>query len=52
LRHARENELAILTSPDTKKLLQREQIELISYRDFALSAQQSPEVPSPSVRAK
>jgi len=52
LRHSRENELAILTSPETKKLLQREQIELISYRDFALSAQQSPEVPSPSGHAK
>ena len=52
LRHSRENELAILTSPETKKLLQREQIELMSYREFALFAQQSPEVPSPSSQAK
>jgi len=52
LRHSRENELAILTSPETKELLQREQIELISYREFALFAQQSPEVPSPSGQGK
>ena len=38
LRHSRENELAILTSPQTKELLQRERIELISYREFGLSA--------------
>jgi chitin disaccharide deacetylase len=34
LRRSRENELAILTSPETKELLQREQIELISYVEF------------------
>jgi hopanoid biosynthesis associated protein HpnK len=34
LRHSREKELAILTSPETKELLQREQINLISYREF------------------
>ena len=52
LRRSRENELAILTSPETKKLLQREQIELISYVEFGSSPQQSPEVPSPSGLAK
>jgi predicted glycoside hydrolase/deacetylase ChbG (UPF0249 family) len=52
LRHSRENELAILTSPQTKELLQRERIELISYREFGLSGQPSPEVPAPSSQAK
>ncbi len=52
LRHSRENELAILTSPEVKALLQREQIELISYREFGTSRQESPEVPSPSGCAK
>ena len=52
LRHSRENELAILTSPGTKELLQREQIELISYREFGLFPPQSPEVLSPSGQAK
>jgi predicted glycoside hydrolase/deacetylase ChbG (UPF0249 family) len=52
LRHSRENELAILTSPEAKELLQSEQIELISYREFAPSAQLSPEVPSPLGQAK
>lgn len=52
LRHSRENELAILTSPETQDLLQRERIELISYREFGASAQPSPEVPAPSVQAK
>ena len=52
LRHSRANELAILTSPQTKDLLQREQIELISYREFASSAKLSPEVPAPSGQAK
>lgn len=47
LRHSRENELAILTSRETKELLQREQIELISYREFCAFSQPSPEVPSP-----
>jgi predicted glycoside hydrolase/deacetylase ChbG (UPF0249 family) len=37
LRHSRENELAILTSPHAKELLQREEIELISYDEFGLS---------------
>jgi hopanoid biosynthesis associated protein HpnK len=52
LRHSRENELAILTSPEIKELLQREQIDLISYREFSLFSQQSPEVPSPSGQTK
>jgi hopanoid biosynthesis associated protein HpnK len=51
LRQSRENELSILTSPEAKELLQREEIALISYRDFALSRRDSPEVPSPSSRA-
>ena len=45
LRHSRENELEILTSTEVKELLKREQIELISYSDFALSFPHSPEVP-------
>jgi hopanoid biosynthesis associated protein HpnK len=48
LRQSREKELSILTSPEAKELLKREQMALISYRDFALSRQDSPEVPSPS----
>jgi len=48
LRHSRENELAILTSPEVKELLQREQIELISYSEFEEPRQALPEVPSPS----
>jgi hopanoid biosynthesis associated protein HpnK len=52
LRHSRENELAILTSPETKELLQREQIDSISYHEFGLFSQRSPEVPSPSGQAK
>ena len=47
LRQSRENELAILTSPETKELLKRERVELISYRQFKSSAP-SPEVPAPS----
>jgi hopanoid biosynthesis associated protein HpnK len=39
LRHSRENELAILTSPEAKEVLQREKIELISYREFGLPPQ-------------
>jgi hopanoid biosynthesis associated protein HpnK len=35
LRASREKELQILTSPATKELLRREQIELIAYRDLA-----------------
>jgi chitin disaccharide deacetylase len=52
LRHSREKELAILTSPEVKELLQREQIELISYREFGTARQELPEVPSPSGCAK
>ena len=52
LRHSRENELSILTSSEVKKLLQREQIELISYREFVTTHQVSPEVLSPSAGAK
>ncbi len=52
LRHSRENELAILTSTETKELLQRERIELISYREFASSPHSEPKVPAPSGRAK
>ncbi len=52
LRQSRENELAIVISPQTKELLQREHIDLISYREFGSSSQQSPEVPSPSGHAK
>jgi predicted glycoside hydrolase/deacetylase ChbG (UPF0249 family) len=51
LRQSRENELSILTSPEAKELLRREQIALISYGDFALSREDSPEVPAPSTRA-
>ena len=51
LRHSRENELAILTSAEAKELLQREQIGLISYREFGLFPKRSPEVPSPSGQA-
>jgi predicted glycoside hydrolase/deacetylase ChbG (UPF0249 family) len=35
LRASREKELAILTSEDARKVLQREEIQLISYSDFA-----------------
>jgi hopanoid biosynthesis associated protein HpnK len=52
LRHSRENELAILTSPRTKELLQREQIHLISYREFTMAEQRRPEVPAPSSQPK
>jgi chitin disaccharide deacetylase len=45
LRRSRENELEILTSTEVKELLKREHIELISYSDFGLSVQSSPEVP-------
>jgi hopanoid biosynthesis associated protein HpnK len=34
LRESRERELAILTSPDARKALRREGVELISYRDL------------------
>jgi hopanoid biosynthesis associated protein HpnK len=52
LRHSRENELAILISPETRELLQREQIDLISYGKFDSFSQPSPEVPSPSGQSK
>lgn len=48
LRHSRETELEILTSTAVKELLKREQIELISYREFGLSRESLLEVPSPS----
>jgi hopanoid biosynthesis associated protein HpnK len=35
LRRSRDNELAILTSPNVKELIRREGIELVSYRQFA-----------------
>ena len=34
LRHSRDKELAILTSPEVKQLIEREAIELISYRQL------------------
>lgn len=34
LRHSREKELAILTSPEVRRALERHQIHLISYRDL------------------
>lgn len=46
LRDSREKELAILTAAGIKELLQRQNIELISYRDFA-SPSPDPEVQSP-----
>jgi hopanoid biosynthesis associated protein HpnK len=39
LRHSRESELAIFTSPQVKEVVQREEIELISYHEFGLSPQ-------------
>lgn len=48
LHYSRGTELGILTSGEVKEVLRREQMELISYRDFAMSRQGSPEVPSPS----
>ena len=51
LRNSREKELALLTSPEVRELLEREKVELISYREFVLSGQGSPEVPSPSGHA-
>ncbi len=47
LRASREKELEILTSEETKELLRREQIQLISYRDF-VSPATSPQVLAPS----
>jgi len=34
LQKSRENELAILTAPASRELLERNRIELISYRDL------------------
>jgi len=48
LRASREKELQILTSDETKEMLRREQIELVSYRDFAQSAAPTPQVVAPS----
>lgn len=48
LHASREKELEILTSSEVKNLLQQNEVELISYRDFAQSAAESTKVPSPS----
>lgn len=48
LRESRENELAILTSEETKELLSRNNVQLISYRDFALFRDRLPPVLAPS----
>lgn len=48
LRDSREKELEILTSPEVKEFLRGEQIELISYREFALSCRSAPQVLAPS----
>ncbi|HEX3742101.1 MAG TPA: ChbG/HpnK family deacetylase [Terriglobales bacterium] len=50
LRHSREKELAILTSPEVKELLQREQVKCISYREFADSRLRVSKVPPLSGR--
>ena len=50
LRHSRERELAILTSPEVKGLLQREQVKCISYREFADSRLRVSKVPPLSGR--
>jgi chitin disaccharide deacetylase len=47
LRASREKELEILTSPEVRELLRREQVELISYREFAQSKKET-KVPPPS----
>jgi predicted glycoside hydrolase/deacetylase ChbG (UPF0249 family) len=48
LRDTREKELEILTSPIAKALLVREQVDLISYRDFVQSAASNPNVAAPA----
>jgi predicted glycoside hydrolase/deacetylase ChbG (UPF0249 family) len=48
LRGSREKELEILTSEEVRDLLRREQINLVSYRDFSLSANTLPQVVAPS----
>ncbi len=52
LRSSREHELAILTSQQTKELLAREKVELISYQDFATTAERLPSVLAPSGSVK
>ncbi len=52
LHDSREKELAVLTAPEVRELLDREQVELISYRDFVQNSGQSTKVPPPSVAAE
>jgi chitin disaccharide deacetylase len=56
LRRSRDNELSILASNAVKEVIQREGIELISYREFAVTqtpfAGRAPEVHSPSTTAR
>lgn len=52
LRASRERELAILTSQQSKELLAREKVDLISYRDFASEAGKLPSVLAPSGAVK
>jgi len=47
LKASREQELAILTSAETREALSRAGIVTLSYREFAESARQTPKVPSP-----
>jgi hopanoid biosynthesis associated protein HpnK len=47
LKASREFELTVLTSPEVKELLHREQIDVISYRDFASLAGATPKVARP-----
>ena len=49
LRASREIELALLTSPEVKELLRREQIDLISYRDFVSHSDATPKVATPLI---
>jgi chitin disaccharide deacetylase len=51
LRHSRDKELAILTSPKVKDLIRREGIELISYRQFAETSDARHKYTSPSTRS-
>lgn len=48
LRASREKELEVLTSPRVREILRREQIDLISYRDYVEAAGNPLEVPAPS----
>jgi chitin disaccharide deacetylase len=52
LHASREIELQVLTAPEVKELLRREQVELISYRDFVRQADVSTKVPPPSAIAR